>query len=327
MPRSPLRAPRTPTYFGLSGLPEGELHTAGPYGFRSQPSVVIESADNGYLVVGRRRVLVDLKTGTTLADTGSAGLPSGPALVTDGNLFVPEGRELALYDARSLETMARRLAPKDLWTQAISSGGEVCALRSLAAEPDGERAALWHLRGDDLWPLDGVQRLIVGTVLETPEAVLVATSQFGPCGDRVTALDRVSGRTLWDAALPDIPPNRYGPQAFYPAQILLSVGPIVVVMSDGPGVVAIRSDEGRMLWNLPLTEGATAQANIGDELWIASEDARIVGSSSSTSQRERSSRATSSRSRRSCHSGRSRSSQRPYRKSLSSLGASELSFQ
>lgn len=257
-------------------LPEGELHTAGPYGFRSQPSVVMESADNGYFVVGRRRVLVDLKTGTALADIGSAGLPSGPAVVTDGKLFVPEGRELAVYEAQSLETMARRLAPEDLWTHGISSGGEVCAVRSLATEPDGERAALWRLRGDDLWSLDGAQRLIMGAVLETPEAVLVATSQFGPCADRVTALDRVSGRILWDAALPDIPSNRHGPQAFYPAQTLMAAGPLAIVLTDAPGVVAIRADEGRLLWSLPLTQCATAQANVGDKLWVGSEDARIV---------------------------------------------------
>lgn len=256
-------------------IPDGDVHTVGPYRFGSTPSVIV-GVGRAHLVVGRRRVLVDLAQGTVLAETLSANLPSGPARVVNDRLFVPETVELAVYDATTLDPVARAAAPEGLWTQSVSPNAEVCALRSLTADAQEEHAALWHLDRNELWHLEGHRNLIVGGLLAVDHAVLVATSEFGPCADRVRAINTMTGRTLWNTKLPGVEADRYGPQAYHPSETLLRLPTAVSVMSDGQSIVVVGSADGRVTRTVPLTDAPTVQASVGNRLWVGTEDGRVV---------------------------------------------------
>ena len=95
------------------------------------PFVVAATEGLVYLVSGSGRALTAAASGGVVAETSAPGRPSALPLVVGPELLVPEGPELAAYDAATLVPRWRRPTPRGLRARPPSMA---CARSTLRAD-------------------------------------------------------------------------------------------------------------------------------------------------------------------------------------------------
>lgn len=156
------------------------------------------SADEGrvYLASGSFRLLVVADAGTVLAEANAPAPPSSLPAVSGPDLLVPEGDELAAYDAATLEPRWRQATPRGLRAGPVSGG-----LCPLVPAKDPEVLALWDIHTDALSEIAGcsyLERWSAPLLLES----LIALSCGQGGRDRVVAISRDTGAVAWEAETP-----------------------------------------------------------------------------------------------------------------------------
>ena len=164
------------------------------------PFVVAATEGLVYLVSGSGRALTAAASGGVVAETSAPGRPSALPLVVGPELLVPEGPELAAYDAATLLPRWRRPTPRGLRARPPVDG--LCSLDA-PRRPPGQPAlvALWDIHsGGALAPRPG-------------EARLRAHGEMA----KATVRERSAGTSGKQSRLVDLPARRVVPKMQRPS--------------------------------------------------------------------------------------------------------------
>lgn len=222
-------------------------------------STVLPDEGLVYLLSGEERLLVGVRTGEVLAEaTGPVG--AGAAIV-DSELVVPEGQQLAGYDARTLSELWRRTLPEvdpaheGLWFGPVGDGA--CAVNARAwrcTEPT--MVGLWPYASDRFVEIRAAPRISSSPVRVGDAVVVSGGGGYEGPGDRLIAVSADDGSVLWRVPTPPQPdphlfkpPNiRWGwPSGLNPIEpTLLPYGECVIAATQEPSVQARIASTGEL---------------------------------------------------------------------------------
>jgi outer membrane protein assembly factor BamB len=216
--------------------------------------------------------MVAAATGSVLAEVSAPFSPSASATLVGDTLIVPEGRQVAAYEASTLALRWRRPTPEMMWADVTSAQGR-CLLRVLDEEMEGFRGArLWDLNTNEVQALpprlSRIRRpACSGSTLVYPSG--------GGAAERLTAMNRETLELLWEA---EFPPPAAGP--FWTPPIVErpvhAHGECLVAVTDLPSVECRRFTTGERLWTVGLEGQPYALRILDGNAWVASEGAQLT---------------------------------------------------
>lgn len=270
---------------GLSELPFLPPVVAGGGEGLGTSCLVAGAGGEVYVVCGDSRLRAAGESGAVLAEGKAPASPSAASVLAGSQLLVPEGFELAGYDAATLALRWRRAAPEGMWTGPLVDGLCACEERVWPREP--EKSGLWELGDDGFLPVAGSWPIRSRPCVVGSRIVL---SCGGGAGDRLICVDARTGEVLWraDTAPPD--PDRFkspAPAAFPADPAVVAHGDGVIAVTQVPSVEARVATSGELAWRVSLVDllggefavdsnQPTGLAVIDGTVWVGIDRAAVV---------------------------------------------------